>query len=152
LLVEGRTAALALGWGLNARGPLVLPGALLPLLLAYAAASLFHHVHNAEFLNDYPHMPVWLSPAGVYGAWLGVSAVGVLGYLLIRWQYPLPGLLALGAYGVLGLAGLGHYAVAPMSAHTLAMNLSIWLEVTTALLLLIAVAIYMLRLSRPPLR
>jgi len=37
--------------------------ALLPALAAYAAASLFHHVHNAEFLDQYPNMPAWLSPA-----------------------------------------------------------------------------------------
>ena len=32
-------------------------GLLLLLVLAYAAASLFHHAHNAAFLNDYPNMP-----------------------------------------------------------------------------------------------
>jgi hypothetical protein len=47
---------------------------LLPLpCLAYAAASLVHFVHNAEFLADYPSMPAWLSRATVYGAWLGLS-------------------------------------------------------------------------------
>jgi hypothetical protein len=39
---------------------------LLIFLLAYGAASLFHHVHNAEFLNEYPNMPTWLSRAQVY--------------------------------------------------------------------------------------
>jgi hypothetical protein len=28
-------------------------------LVACAAASLFHHVHNAEFLGEYPSRPVW---------------------------------------------------------------------------------------------
>ena len=35
------------------------------LLLAYAAASLFHHIHNAEYLTEYPGMPDWLSPANM---------------------------------------------------------------------------------------
>ncbi len=46
---------------------------LLILLLAYGGATLFHHVHNAHFLNDYPNMPGSLSPAKVYAAWVGVN-------------------------------------------------------------------------------
>ena len=121
---------------------------LLVFVLAYAAASLLHHIHNAEFLNQYPHMPAWLSRAQVYAAWLGVASVGLLGYLLIRWRYQLTGLIVLGVYGVLGLAGLGHYVVAPPSAHTVTMNLTIGLEVATAALLLTAVASFVLRLLR----
>jgi hypothetical protein len=121
---------------------------LLILLVAYGAASLFHYSHNAEFLHDYPNMPAWLSRAQVYGAWLGVTAVGAVGYLLVRWRYPLPGLIVLAVYGLLGLDGLGHYAVAPLSAHTLTMNLTIWLEAATAVLLIAAVATFMLGLSR----
>jgi hypothetical protein len=121
---------------------------LLIFLLAYGAASLFHYAHNAEFLDEYPNMPAWLSRAQVYTAWLGVTAVGLVGYFLVRWRYQLPGLIVLAAYGLLGFDGLGHYAVAPASAHTLTMNLTIWLEVATAVLLLTAVASFMLRLSR----
>lgn len=120
---------------------------LLILLVAYTAASLFHYSHNAEFLDEYPNMPAWLSRTKVYGAWLGVTAVGLVGYLLVRWRYLLPGLVVLAVYGLLGLDGLGHYVVAPVSAHTLTMNLSIWLEAITAVLLLVAVATFMLRLS-----
>jgi len=121
---------------------------LLIFLVAYGAASLLHHVHNAEFLTEYPNMPAWLSRAQVYAAWVGVTEVGLAGYLLMRWRYRLGGLLALGIYGALGLYGLAHYVVAPPSSHTSAMNITIWLEVTTGLLLLAAVASSMLRLSR----
>jgi hypothetical protein len=120
----------------------------LSFLLAYGAASLFHHIHNAEFLSEYPSMPAWLSRAHVYAAWFGTTAVGLAGYVLVRWRYQLPGLIVLAVYGLLGLDGLGHYAVAPTSAHTSTMNLTIWLEVATALLLLAAVASFMLRLLR----
>ena len=109
--------------------------ALLILLLAYGAASLFHHIHNAEFLSQYPNMPVWLPPAQVYAAWFGVTLVGVVGYLLVRRGYQLAGLFVIAAYAALGFDGLGHYGVAPLSAHTVTM---IWLEVATALLLLVA--------------
>lgn len=120
---------------------------LLILVVAYAGASLFHYSHNAEFLTEYPNMPAWLSRVQVYTAWLGVTAIGLVGYLLLRSRYQVVGLLVLAAYGLLGLDGLGHYAVAPLSAHTLTMNLTIWLEVTTALLLLTAVATLLMRLS-----
>lgn len=97
--------------------------------VAYAAASLFHHIHNAEFLAQYPMMPAWLSRTMVYAAWIVATAIGVLGYRLRRrWL-----LLVYGAYGLLSLI---HYALAPVGVHTLAMNLSIGLEVATAALFL----------------
>lgn len=122
---------------------------LLPiLLLTYGAASLVHYAHNAEFLIDYPNMPAWLSPARVYAAWLGVTAIGLVGFLLICRGYQLTGLAVLGVYGVLGLDGLGHYTLASLSAHTFTMNLTIWLEAATAVLLLSAVVSMMLRRLR----
>jgi hypothetical protein len=110
------------------------------LLVAYAAASLLHHIHNAVFLGDYPNMPVWISPAGVYAAWLLEACIGAGGYLLIRRGRTIAGLLLIAAYGAFGFDGFGHYSLAPMSAHTLMMNLTIWLEALTAALLLIVVA------------
>lgn len=118
---------------------------LLPLL-AYAAASLFHHVHNAEFLAEYPNLPTWLSRAEVYAAWLCVTAIGVAGYLLIHWRHQLAGLIVLAVYALFGFDGLAHYAVARMSEHTLTMNLSIWAEVVTAAALLAAAAISTFRI------
>ncbi len=115
-------------------------GGLLALVLAYAAASLAHHVHNAAYLADYPNMPAWLTPAGVFAAWAGVTAVGVAGWLLVRRGYRIAGIGALALYAALGLYGLAHYGVAPPSAHTAGMNLTIWLEVATATLVLIAIA------------
>jgi hypothetical protein len=115
------------------------------LVLAYAAASLLHHAHNAAFLGEYPNMPVWLTPVGVYAAWAGITAVGVTGWLLIRRGQVLAGLGALALYGALGLYGLAHYGVAPASAHTAGMNLTIWLEAATGTLVLIGVARLLVR-------
>jgi hypothetical protein len=112
---------------------------LLACLLAFAAASLLHHVHNAEFLHDYPNLPASLSRGRVYAAWLGEVAIGGAGWLLFRRNYRKLGLGAMGLYALLGFGGLAHYALAPVSAHSFAMNATIWLEVATATLLLIAV-------------
>ena len=95
----------------------------------FATASLIHHIHNAEFLADYPNMPAWLTRIGVYAAWLGATAVGVLGWWLRR-------RLLVALYACYGLASLGHYAVAPLSAHTPTMHLTILFEIAAAAALL----------------
>jgi hypothetical protein len=111
---------------------------LLIFLLAYGIASLVHYAHNAEFLAEYPNMPAWLSRAKVYAAWFAVTAIGAVGYLLVRRGYQLGGLFMIAVYAALGFDGLAHYGLAPLSAHTAAMNLTIWLEVATAALLFTA--------------
>jgi hypothetical protein len=113
---------------------------LLVLVLAYGAASLVHHVHNAILLDRYPNMPVFLSAAGVYAAWICVAAIGGAGYLAYRRRHRAAGLILLGVYGALGLNGLAHYRLAPPAAHTWPMNLTIGLEVATAIVLLTAIA------------
>jgi hypothetical protein len=122
--------------------------ALVILLIAYSAASLVHHVHNAEFLTDYPNLPAWLTRTKVYAAWLGEALIGALGYLLLRRGRHLAGLCLTGIYALLGFDGFGHYALAPVGAHTAAMNATIWLEAGTATLLLAAVAVLTRRLVR----
>ena len=115
--------------------------------MLYAAASLLHFSHNAEFLAAYPNLPESFTRLGVYGAWLAVTAVGVFGSLLLRWRLRLAGLLTLAVYAAFGLDGLAHYTLAPMSAHTGMMNFSILFEVAMALLLLCAIGAH-LRKSR----
>ena len=114
-------------------------------LLIYAAASLFHHVHNAVFVDAYPNMPASLTSSHVYAAWLAVTAVGILGYLLHRRGHRLAGLCVMALYAAFGLYGLLHYHVAPMAAHTAMMHLSILAEVAGGLLLLGTVVTMMLR-------
>jgi hypothetical protein len=113
---------------------------LLVVLLAYCAASLLHYTHNAAFLDEYPNMPAWVSPLAVYAAWLAVTAIGVAGYLLIRSGRWLAGLALVVVYGALGFDGLSHYSLAPFSAHTFTMNLTILLEAAAALLVIVAAA------------
>ena len=114
---------------------------LLWLMTLYCAASLLHFAHNAEYLADYPNLPAWLTRSQVYMAWLGVTAIGALGYLVRRAGYELAGLALVGTYAALGFDGLLHYGRAPVTAHTAAMNLTIWFEVATAALLLGAVLV-----------
>jgi hypothetical protein len=120
--------------------------ALLTLVLVHAAASFVHFAHNATYLADYPNMPTWLSPMSIYGVWLAEAAVGACGVmLLLRGRGA--GLVLIAIYALLGLGGLDHYTLAPISAHTLAMNATIWLETATGIALLALVAWVSLRLS-----
>lgn len=122
---------------------------LLGFLLAYGMASLVHHVHNAIYLYEYPNLPAWLTPAGVYAAWSGITAAGIIGYVLVRRGYALAGLVLVGVYGALGFGGLAHYRFAFPSQHTFTMNLTIWLEAATGAALLVAVTVLMtVRLRR----
>ena len=109
---------------------------LFALSAGYCCASLAHFVHNAEYLSQYPNMPVWLSRPRVYGAWLAITAIGALGLAVARSRYAVAGFLLIAIYAALGFDGLGHYALAPMTSHTLAMNLTIWVEVAAAAALL----------------
>jgi hypothetical protein len=113
--------------------------ALLVLLLIYGVASLVHFSHNAEFIAEYPNLPASWSRADVYFAWLTVTAVGIAGWLLASRGFVVAGLVVLAAYAGFGLDSLGHYLLAPASAHTFAMNSTILMEVTAAGLVLVEV-------------
>ena len=107
------------------------------LLLVYCAASLVHFVHNAEYAQTYPNLPGWITRASVYWTWLGITAGGVLGYVLYRFTPRILGLVLLCLYAAVGLDGLLHYLLAPMDVHTHAMNFTIWFEVIVAAILLL---------------
>jgi len=121
---------------------------LLALVLVHALASLVHFVHNATFLADYPNMPAWITPGGVYAVWLGEAAIGAAGVILFLRGRTMIGRALIAVYAVLGFGGLDHYTLASISAHTLAMNATIWLETSTAILLLVFV-IWSMEWSRP---
>jgi hypothetical protein len=113
---------------------------LLTFMLVYGAASLTHFVHNAAFLDLYPNMPTWLTPYGVLGSWLVIAGIGAIGYWLFRKGLTVIGLGLIALYAALGFGGLDHYVIAPVSAHSVAMNATIAIEVITASMLLVVIA------------
>jgi len=122
-----------------------IPGYLLVLLMVYGVASLIHFAHNAEFVFDYPNLPVWLTRSKVYLAWVAITAVGAAGIALLKLRLRVPGLVLIAGYAALGFAGLDHYWVAPFSAHSLAMNATIGFEVAAAAVLLATVLLLLFR-------
>jgi hypothetical protein len=109
------------------------------LLVLYGVASFVHFAHNAELLADYPNLPAWLTRVQVYAVWVGVTAIGIVGYCLLLARRRLVGLILLALYAAIGFDGLLHYTRAPFAAHTGTMNLTIWSEVVAAALVLAAV-------------
>jgi hypothetical protein len=115
--------------------------ALMPWLLAlYAAASLLHFAHNAEYLAQYPNLPASWTRADVYWVWCGVTSVGLLGYVLYRGAFRRTGLTLLVIYAGLGFGGLLHYTRAPVVHHSAAMNFTICAEAVAAAMFLINIA------------
>ena len=113
---------------------------LLTLVVLYGVMSLVHSLHNAVYLRLYPNMPAWLTPVGVLVAWLVIAAIGTVGYWLFRRGLHAIGLIAIALYAALGFGGLDHYAIAPVSAHSWAMNATIVAEVIAASALLVVTA------------
>ena len=120
------------------------------LLLLYLAASLLHFVHNAEYAQDYPNLPEWITRYSVYLTWLGITAIGVAGYLFYQFRWVLIGLCCLCVYAAAGLDGLLHYTLAPISEHSHTMNFTIWFEVVVAGILLIYLAFLVKKTVKQP--
>ena len=115
-----------------------MPLAVRVLLPIYAAASLLHFAHNAEYLAEYPNLPASLTSARVYAAWLAVTMCGAIGWFSLK-RHRRVGFGMLAAYALAGVSGLDHYLFAPPMAHTAMMNFTIWFETVTGLLLLAVV-------------
>ncbi len=113
------------------------------LLAVYCCASLIHFAHNAEYIAFYPNMPLWITRENVYWVWLAITAVGIAGMIALSLGWRTGAALLFVAYGGFGLDGLGHYALALCSQHTLAMNFTIWFEVLAGSTLAVCAAIYL---------
>ena len=122
-----------------------LPSHLQALLALYFIATLAHFAHNAEFIAAYPNMPAWITRETVYVAWLSIASVGFAGLVAARFGLVAIGALLLGAYGALGLDALQHYTLALCSEHTLAANVTIWLEAASGVALALASALWFSR-------
>jgi hypothetical protein len=116
------------------------------LAALYFCASLIHFSHNAAYIAYYPNMPAWVTGEDVYLVWFAISGVGLAALACFGARWRTVGAILLAVYGGLGLDGLGHYALALCSEHTLAMNLTILFEVAAGAALAIASAVFAVRL------
>jgi hypothetical protein len=108
--------------------------------LAHCGATLLHFTHNGVFLDDYPNLPSSITVMAICWTWLGITSIGGIGWLLLRFGRVAAGLVFIGGYACFGFDGLAHYGVASVSSHTIWMNATIWFEAVTAMILLSVVA------------
>ena len=101
---------------------------LLASLFTYTAATTLHFIHNAIYLSSYPNMPAWISEVTVFRTLTLILSIGVVGCFISLTKYRTLGLVVIAFYASFGFDGLGHYALAPISQHTLAMNFTILFE------------------------
>ena len=133
--------------GTNTRAAQTLPW----VLMAYAAATLMHFAHNAQYLAQYPNLPASWSAPEVYFAWCCITALGVVGYAAYLREHRRFGLTFLALYAALGFAGLLHYTRASIAHHSAMMNATIWTEAAAATVLLVnVVALRRTAGSMPP--
>ena len=118
---------------------------LLALLMIHMSASLWHHIHNGNYPDEYPNIPTGFPPALAIGVWGVTTTVGLAGYYAVCTGRRLIGFLVMGVYAAYGLLAFFHYTLAPMSAHSLVANATILGEGVTALLLLITVVQFLAR-------
>lgn len=101
----------------------------------YGVASLVHFAHNALFADAYPNLPSWVTPSVVVATWLAISSIAGLAWFSLHCGARVLGLALLAVYAAFGLDAFGHYELAPIDAHSLAMNVTIWFEGLSAILL-----------------
>ena len=118
---------------------------LLSLLIIHMSASLWHHIHNGNYPDEYPNIPTGFPPAAAIGIWGITTAVGLAGYYWVCTGRRLLGFGAMGIYAAYGLLAFFHYSLAPMSAHSLVANATILGEGITAVLLLGTVVLFLVR-------
>lgn len=118
---------------------------LLGFLLAYMVGSFIHHFHNAQFIAEYPNMPGGFPVSVAYFVWGFATLVGLLGYYFARRGHEPLGLGLVGVYAAYGLMVLGHYKLAPLSAHSVGANVTIGIELVTAALLLGTVIVLLVK-------
>jgi hypothetical protein len=119
-------------------------------MLAHCCASLLHFAHNGVFVDEYPNLPASITIPVIIWTWLGITAIGVVGYILLRSGREIAGLGLIAAYAAFGFDGFAHYSLAAMAAHTVMMNVTIWSEAITAVVLLLVVGKRSLKAFQAP--
>ncbi|MDM9381849.1 hypothetical protein QUB80_14185 [Chlorogloeopsis sp. ULAP01] len=101
---------------------------LVPLLITNVVITISHYTDNAIFIDRYP-APEWISYSyRVYMAWIILTLIGVVGYLLYRKGILRIAYLFLGIYSLTGLFSPGHYFYGEMSKFSLKMHTLIWFD------------------------
>jgi membrane-bound acyltransferase YfiQ involved in biofilm formation len=96
-------------------------------------------MHSTVFIDEYANTAGWISAVGVTIAWIGITCILLVCCLLILRDKRYIGLIAVAAFGAFSFDGLGHYSLQPVSAHASIINITVWIEVVTAWIVLLII-------------
>lgn len=108
---------------------------LLLFLIASIVSTNLHYTDNATFIENYPE-PDWITTSSIYGTWIAMTFIGVLGYWLYTQGQFLISYLCLIVYSVTGLSSPGHYFYGAISNFSIKMHALIWLDLFTGAFML----------------
>jgi hypothetical protein len=111
---------------------------LLLILGLNVLSTAIHYFDNYIAFDDYP-LPAWITPDGVWIAWLILTAFGGLGYWLYRQHRFWLAYFCLGLYSATGLSTPGHYFYAPFNQFSTKMHAMILSDGSVGMLLLVFV-------------
>ncbi|MBU7582110.1 MAG: hypothetical protein KAF91_04240 [Nostoc sp. TH1S01] len=112
------------------------PHRLLKILLIVSIISTFlHYTDNYLFIEQYPQ-PAWITAPAIYKSWLILTAIGIIGYWLYKYQKYWLAYACLLLYSFTGITSPGHYLYGKLSEFSAKMHLLIWTDGLTGLAIL----------------
>ncbi|WP_253274540.1 hypothetical protein [Nostoc sp. PCC 7107] len=105
------------------------------LLIASIISTFIHYTDNYLFIEQYPQ-PAWITAPAVYQTWLILTAIGITGYWLYKYQKYWLAYAFLFIYSLTGITSPGHYLYGKFSQFSAKMHLLIWTDGLTGLAIL----------------
>lgn len=105
------------------------------ILITSIISTSIHFTDNYFFIEQYPQ-PSWITAHSIYQSWLILTAVGIAGYWLYKYQNFWLAYSCLLVYSFTGLASPGHYFYGNISQFSAKMNFFIWTDGLSGLAIL----------------
>jgi hypothetical protein len=108
---------------------------LLALLIVNAIFTILHYTDNFVSYDKYPQ-PAWITPDGIYLAWIALTIFGIVGYLFYARNAFWTAYLCLGIYSITGISSPAHYFYPAHHVFSQKMHLLIWTDAIAGISLL----------------
>jgi hypothetical protein len=108
---------------------------LLSLLIVNAISTILHYTDNFVFYEKYPQ-PTWITPDGIYLAWIVLTILGIFGYVFYARDAFWTAYLCLGIYSITGISSPAHYFYPAHHVFSQKMHFLIWTDAIAGISLL----------------
>jgi hypothetical protein len=100
---------------------------LLILLVMNIVITAFHYTDNFIDFEHYPS-PAWITQQGVWLAWIILTAIGIIGYVLYIKRVFWLAYISIAIYSITGAFSPGHYFFPAKVPFSFKMHTFIWLD------------------------